>query len=411
MSVEISVRKEFESPENFMQLGKLGKKAVNSSLNLKALHSGKDTESLSDSSLKLKDLLSFENILSKKVLENKNAKNEGIKSLAKFTEKDKTHGNKEDNALNHLFPWQTAIKPESLTSVSLKDIESKNDKEIKEKSSVSKNILLQLFEKSLKEKNIFNSLNYHLNQNSSLEKTVNLKESNELKKEREKKEFFKIVDLRKSSGAKRAESFKLSEKESSEISQANKSAFSGNNMNHDNVDMKELNPASQTQLSSGKFQQFENSLISPKNGIASFHNQFLEHLRESGNADIVKNANIILKENNAGEIKLLMKPESLGYVRIKLMLEGDNIAGKIIVDNNSVKEIFESNLDNLIKNFKESGYSGASIDVSVGGEQKNRERQSVENDRLFALKEIERVDEHTISRNILAENRLVDMVI
>ncbi len=445
MSVEIAVKKEFESPEYFGSSGamQLNKKAK-TTLNDKTVHLGKKSKSLSNNSLNSKDLKSFENILSDKIAENKNIKKQDIKNLAEIAAaenvkaekqikkslsdkiniandsdnnsvKDKTKNIKQDDAVNNFFPGHSFMKAESVSKISFENLENAelgSDKTaVKEKSSFAKNILSQLFEKNSEGKNIFNLLSYYANQNNGIERNINLKENN-LKNEKEKKEFFKIVDLRKSSNAKKAELSKLSsEKETSEISQSNKFTLSNNNLNSDNAELKELSSNSQVQLTSGKFQQLDSSLISSRQGSPVFHSQFIDYLRENGNTEIVKNANIILKEDNAGEIRLLMKPESLGYVRIKLLLEDNNIAGKIIVDNNSVKEIFENNIENLIKNFKESGYASATIDVSVGGEQNSKERQPVENERIHALKEIEKIDQHTVVRNMLAENRLVDMVI
>ena len=65
-------------------------------------------------------------------------------------------------------------------------------------------------------------------------------------------------------------------------------------------------------------------------------------------------------------MRLILKPESLGRVRINLNLNNDHIAGRIIVENSSVKDMFESNLQNLQNAFKSEGYASASLEVSVG---------------------------------------------
>ncbi|MCL2791613.1 MAG: flagellar hook-length control protein FliK [Spirochaetaceae bacterium] len=409
MPIEIiAVKKEYGSPECFLHLDK---KTENISSNVKAGNVEKSTKSHEDS-LTLKDALSFEDILSDKILEKKNLTKEII-----FAEKGKTQDEKPDYALNDLLPLHAAIKTESLY-VAAQNAEftdkSKDDEITKENASFANNILAQLFEKTPVERTISNPLSYYLNQNNSIDKNINLEENKDLKKEKEKKEFFKVVDLRAGldSDSEKGKSLKsLSNKENSEVSQSNRFSLLNNNNISQNVDIKDLPPGLQTQVSTAKVHQVESTIASPKNATPSFHSQFLEYLRESGNADIVKNASIILKAEKEGEIRLLMKPESLGYVRIKLMLSDSNIVGRIIVDNYSVKEIFESNLENLIKNFKINGYSSATIDVAVGGEQNNRKKQSVENERVLALKEIEKIDEHTIVRTMLTENRLVDMVI
>jgi len=100
----------------------------------------------------------------------------------------------------------------------------------------------------------------------------------------------------------------------------------------------------------------------------SHRSELLRQLRESGNRQIVKHTGIILKDNSTGEIKLVLKPENLGDVRIRLQLSENSITGKILVDNQMVRAAFEQNLEALYKAFKESGFDSASLDVQVGGE-------------------------------------------
>lgn len=93
----------------------------------------------------------------------------------------------------------------------------------------------------------------------------------------------------------------------------------------------------------------------------------MKQLEESINNKIVKQTSVILKDDNSGEIKLILKPEALGKVRIRLSLNDNRIVGQIIVENVSVKEIFEQNLQNLERAFKENGFDIAGMNVSVGG--------------------------------------------
>ncbi|MCL2295242.1 MAG: flagellar hook-length control protein FliK [Spirochaetes bacterium] len=425
MPVEIAVIKEFEP---------LDKKQENSGLNLKDIHSKKNKKPLSSDSLKSKDVQLFENVLSDKISEEKKIGKEKLpgdltldasvkekiakkdtntvegKDAAATAKKDANAAAekeiKQNHAINDLLSLQAAsaaVHENAEVRAEKSAIAEAAEKEIPE---FSKNALSLLSEKTQKGKNVFSSPGYYSNQESDVKKSVSLKENNELKKE--KKEFFQVVDLRRNTNARRTESLNtLSGREASEASQANKFTLTNNNATQD-MSAKEFFPGSQAQFSPGKLQT-DSGLMS-RNGISSFQSQFLEYLKESGNTDIVKNANVILKDNKAGEIRLLMRPENLGYVRIKLMLNDNHIAGRIIVDNYNIKGIFESNIDSLVKSFKENGYSSATIDVSVGGEQ-NKERQIMENNRVLTLKEIKKVDEHTVVRNMLAENRLVDMVV
>lgn len=100
---------------------------------------------------------------------------------------------------------------------------------------------------------------------------------------------------------------------------------------------------------------------------------FARHLRESLNSDIVKQAKFVLKDQGAGEIKLILKPESLGRVKIQLNLQENNIAGRIIVENSSVREAFEKNMASLQKALRESGYETEGLEVTVDQGQTSRE--------------------------------------
>jgi flagellar hook-length control protein FliK len=101
-------------------------------------------------------------------------------------------------------------------------------------------------------------------------------------------------------------------------------------------------------------------------------NQLSQQLREQLSSEIVKKSSILVRNNGSGEIRLELKPEQLGNVRIRLTLENNNIAGKILVENNSVKEAFDQNLQQLYRAFKEHGFGDATLNVSVGD---HRQRQ------------------------------------
>lgn len=89
-------------------------------------------------------------------------------------------------------------------------------------------------------------------------------------------------------------------------------------------------------------------------------------LRETGNAEIVNRAQFILKEQGAGEIRLTLKPESLGTVRINLSLDDNRVLGRIIVDSPEVKAAFDDNMADLRERMLKSGFAMGDLDVSVG---------------------------------------------
>jgi flagellar hook-length control protein FliK len=93
----------------------------------------------------------------------------------------------------------------------------------------------------------------------------------------------------------------------------------------------------------------------------------LQRLREMAGSELTRAAGIILRDGG-GEIKLTLKPESLGNVRIRMNLVDNAIEGRIIVDNAAVKHVFEGSLDSLMRALTAEGFQTASLQVSVGGQ-------------------------------------------
>jgi flagellar hook-length control protein FliK len=100
----------------------------------------------------------------------------------------------------------------------------------------------------------------------------------------------------------------------------------------------------------------------------------LERLREMAGSELVRAAGIVLRDGG-GEIKLTLKPESLGSVRIRMNLVDNAIEGRIIVDNSAVKHAFEGSLDSLMRALTAEGFQTASLSVSVGGQNADNGRQ------------------------------------
>jgi flagellar hook-length control protein FliK len=67
------------------------------------------------------------------------------------------------------------------------------------------------------------------------------------------------------------------------------------------------------------------------------------------------------------EIRLLLRPESLGEMRVKLTMNGDVVMGKIYVESQQVKHIVESNLQMLKDSLAQHNLQTGSFDVNVGG--------------------------------------------
>jgi flagellar hook-length control protein FliK len=98
---------------------------------------------------------------------------------------------------------------------------------------------------------------------------------------------------------------------------------------------------------------------------ASFAENLASRLHDGGAMDIVRSAQIVLKDGDAGLIRLRLDPESLGGVKIELKMADKQISAKIIVESDLAGEAFRSSLDSLRDAFASSGFETTSIEVEV----------------------------------------------
>ena len=117
-----------------------------------------------------------------------------------------------------------------------------------------------------------------------------------------------------------------------------------------------------------------------------------QQLKDFGNDQIVKESKFILKDNNVGEIKLILKPESLGEVKINLNLKQNSLAGHIVVENSSVREIFQENLVHLSKALQEQGYDSADLQLSLNDKKSGQQQKKNENKQYFSER-LKRIDD------------------
>jgi len=110
---------------------------------------------------------------------------------------------------------------------------------------------------------------------------------------------------------------------------------------------------------------------------------FAAYLRESFNNQVVRQSGIILRNNNQGEIRLVLKPEHLGRVRLRIQLDDNRLTGRIFVDSALVKESFEQNLSSMYRAFKSSGFEAYGFEVLVDGGEGNNGSSEGPSDGLF----------------------------
>lgn len=80
---------------------------------------------------------------------------------------------------------------------------------------------------------------------------------------------------------------------------------------------------------------------------------------------VSENLNTAIK-SGATEIRIQLRPESLGEVQLKIKVEGDVVTARIQVESQQVKHIVESNLQNLKDSLSQQHLQAGSLEVSVG---------------------------------------------
>ena len=88
-------------------------------------------------------------------------------------------------------------------------------------------------------------------------------------------------------------------------------------------------------------------------------------------ADIVRQAAIVLRDGGEGTIKLSLKPETLGKVKIQLEMAENRVSGFIFVETEEALRAFEQEIHTLEQFFRDSGFEAslnAALDYRDGGQ-------------------------------------------
>jgi flagellar hook-length control protein FliK len=91
-------------------------------------------------------------------------------------------------------------------------------------------------------------------------------------------------------------------------------------------------------------------------------------LHDNFNNDIVRHASMILRDEGRGTIRLALRPESLGNVKIRLEMAENKITGHIVVESEEALRAFEREIHSLEQAFKDSGFQGANLEMSLAAD-------------------------------------------
>jgi flagellar hook-length control protein FliK len=107
----------------------------------------------------------------------------------------------------------------------------------------------------------------------------------------------------------------------------------------------------------------------------SFENILARELHQNLNNDIVRHASVALRDGNEGTIRLALKPESLGNVKIHLELAENKIIGHIVVESEEALRAFQKEISSLEKAFRDSGFEAANLEMSLASDGRGAENQ------------------------------------
>lgn len=119
----------------------------------------------------------------------------------------------------------------------------------------------------------------------------------------------------------------------------------------------------------------------------NFENLLARELSQHLNSDIVQQAQVLLRDGDAGTIKLSLRPESLGIVKVRFEMVENRITGQIIVESNEALRAFDREIQSLEQAFRDSGFSGVSLYTALASDSdQNREEnwQQQENAAFFS---------------------------
>ncbi len=113
----------------------------------------------------------------------------------------------------------------------------------------------------------------------------------------------------------------------------------------------------------------------------------LDRLQDMAGSELLRATNLVLKDGG-GEIRLILKPDSLGSVRVRMNLVDNVIEGKIIVDSSSVKQVVDGSIEALRRALTAEGFQTGSLQVSVGGQNTDTDARKEQEQQPQAIRRI-----------------------
>ena len=110
----------------------------------------------------------------------------------------------------------------------------------------------------------------------------------------------------------------------------------------------------------------------------ALENMLARELHQNFNGDIVRHASMALRDGGEGTIRLALKPESLGNVKIQLEMTENKITGRIVVESEEALNAFRKEISSLEQAFRDSGFASADLNLSLTSDGKSTEGREQE---------------------------------
>jgi flagellar hook-length control protein FliK len=117
---------------------------------------------------------------------------------------------------------------------------------------------------------------------------------------------------------------------------------------------------------------------------------------------------MILKNGGEGILRLVLKPDVLGNVKIHLKMSENNITGYIIVESEEALSAFKKEIVALQQAFMEAGFSSADLELSMAADDRNTEWNEQDENSFIPRMIASRYDDQSL-RGIEQEALLIDI--
>ena len=101
-----------------------------------------------------------------------------------------------------------------------------------------------------------------------------------------------------------------------------------------------------------------------KDSPRSAATEFARKLDAQAGNEIVKQIKIVLNRASAGEVRINLKPDNLGRVRVQIRLEDNRLRGRFFVESAAAREVLKGALDGLQTKLLESGFSSVDLEMA-----------------------------------------------